>query len=251
MSIEKAKVHIYLNSLIYPTLKMQHKYLLFALSFCFLALVACKKTSIKKQAVQIQMRGDFVLSSDNPVGDYLSYSDVQLKVEGVRLVAKPEDGTDLIEYIRDFDQSLNLSLAQNNLVEELNFALPARKYNSIQLFFELDQSQNPALVVKGTFTDQGNQEPILIEFNNLDELEIKARQNGIEDELDFSNLSTLEGSLTLNPAFWTNTLAKQRLIMADRYLIDNIMTIYIDEQHNQQLYQTIVNRVDLKNYLEF
>lgn len=223
---------------------MRYLYMLFLIS----VLSACTKPPTNKVPVEIQMRKAIVESLPNK--EYLNYNAVELNLQRVILEASSE-GSEQIEYDRGFEETLELDFSQNAIEEELNFALPQKKYSSIKLFFELDESQGPALVVKGTFTDQGTQEPILIEFNDLEELELKARQNGAEEELDFSNISELEGSLTLNPAFWTNTLAKQRLIMADRYLIDNVMTIYIDEQHNQQLYQTIVNRVDLKNYLEF
>jgi hypothetical protein len=215
------------------------------------SIISCKKKDLNKTPVQLKIRTDFVGERTNGNTNFLRYDNLKLRISELRFVAEQVDG-EPIEFIRTFEQPLYLDFSQNDLVSQLEFALPARAYESIDLYFELDNDQQAGLVLEGSFSDQGNDEAVLIAFNTVDELHVKGRQNELEnEEISFTNLTEIEGRLTLNPAFWTRTFSKQNLIMADRQLVDNEMTIFIDEQNNQQLFQTIINRVDLKNYLEF
>ncbi len=219
------------------------------LATAFFLFTACEQTSSLKLPVGINMYTDF--NQDYNQGNYLKFNELTLRVKSVELIATRADA-ESIEYLRVFPSPVLINFSDLAVVEDLYFDLPAASYEQIDLYLELEDGLDPALEARGVFEDDQSTLAFRFQVHGSERLHIAAVQNGNSQiDLQDQEQSTVDARLYLDPVFWCRTLSKQNLKMADVQSLNNENVILISAQENPQLFQTVINRIDLKNYLEF
>lgn len=208
--------------------------------FCLLLLVvSCKKykkptavSFIAQQTEESVLQGKIQINSG-------TFRIVEFEFEGQR-----KRGDD-VEIEREWSDGVPLILNQTSALSEFQFQIPQGVFNTYNLELEVDEKNNePAIELCGAYTNSSSQLiPFKFRVNEKQVFELKGKDiEGQEMVLDADNPTT--SIIRFDIAYWFDVLSISQLENADLEYMDGEYVLLIDKNHNENLYDLIINRLN-------
>lgn len=143
------------------------------------------------------------------------------------------------------EQIAEIDVATGNTTPSLDAVeIPAGTYLSPNLGIELqDESDQPGMVIEGTYTDtEGNEVPLRFEFNSGEVFEAES------DQVELLEGSVATAQITFDPIFWFSDVTSEMLDGASR---DANGVIVISEISNAGIFDGVADKLDVATQATF
>lgn len=143
------------------------------------------------------------------------------------------------------EQIAEIDVATGNTTPSLDAVeIPAGTYLSPNLGIELqDESDQPGMVIEGTYTDTaGNQVSLRFEFNSGEVFEAES------DQVELEEGSVATAQITFDPVFWFSDVTSEMLDNAGR---DTNGVIVISETSNGEIFSNVADKLDVATQATF
>lgn len=218
------------------------KYFILILVGFFLALVGCKKNELKKPTdVTISIDINRNLSSEG----HLSFHDGYIRLASFSVEGVRQEGAD-VELSKEFEQGNLTYFSSSSPINNLNIDIPQGNYTDLDIAFNtFDDNDETTIRVEGLYTNQSNQTyPIIFEFASSESFSInsEADDGGFIIILDKNISSSV--LIKLDPVYWFDIVSYNLFDNASLIEVNGSMTIVVDENTNEDIYDLVVDRLD-------
>ncbi len=220
------------------------KLILPLLSLIFLGLLSCEKDDRDKATFQLEFEprtSNFVLN--NAPANSLEFTSGQIILESVEFETSSD--TDTLEMEFEIDAFITVDFATGATNPDLS-AIEIRpgRYTEIEIEIELwDQSDQPSIVLDGTWTDaEASSHPVKFMFYSGQDFSLE-----IEGDFTVEVNTTMIAQIKLDPAVWFSGVPPHLFASA---AFDNNGVIVISPDMNTGIYDMVENMIDLVSEVE-
>ena len=209
------------------------------LSFASLLLVGCKKSELKKPT-EVLFTVD--INKEPTMNGKLSFTDGQIVVRSLTFDGIRIKGDD-VYFEEEFEGGLITYLYNTN--SQLIFEVPQGSYTSIRIDFEAEQSGSEKIRINGSYKNSnGDVLPITVEVERIEFYDKIAKNAQGDTNIDLVAGNPTTAIIQLNPAFWFSTISSSQLDNASLTTIGGIATILINPDTNEDLYDSIEDKIN-------
>lgn len=229
-----------MHSVLFCIFMVMNRILLLVLIIGLLA--SCKKNELK-QPTDVSFKMD-INRSISPSGQLVFNSGTILlasfSVNGKRIEGDP------IAFNREFSSGLLVNFDANTAIPEIDFDLPQGTYEEVKIVFESVQDQNDvSIVARGNYTNNlGVNIPVIYQLVGTKKFEIESEDNSGTGSIVLDKNVNSVALIKLDPIHWFDILTNSQLENADLTNVDGVMTMLINKDVNENLYDLIENRID-------
>ena len=220
---------------------MKMKLLLFLAVPIFMA-VSCKKNQLKKPTdVTFNIDINRNQSSDGK----LVFTSGTINLSSFSVSGVRQEG-DPVSFSNSFSGGLLLNFSSTGTIAQLDYDIPQGVYTSLEVSFETYEGPGDVtIVVNGTFTNNvGTDIPVTFEFMSSESFEIES-EDAMNSGLVILDKDTPANALIkLDPIHWFDILSNNQLENATLTNVGGTMTLLINEEKNENLYDLLADRVD-------
>lgn len=161
-------------------------------------------------------------------------------VEGVR-----QEGAE-VELSKEFESGNLHYFSPSNPVSNLNIEIPQGNYTDLNIAFNtFDDTDDPTILVEGTYTNESNQNfPIIFEFLSSEYFSINSESDDSNSVIELDKDIYSSAFITLDPIYWFDLISTNAWDNADLVEINGDMTILINESNNSAIYDNVADRID-------
>lgn len=221
---------------------------IFIIGFIFLSIYSCEDKW--KQPASVSFLFQFNNSSTTSLIK-LDWGSVQLKklvINGNR-----NQGTKDITLEKNFDNYLQVDLSQSTANSVMQLDIPQGTYTKLNLSVDIVQTQNiPALMIKGKYVKSiGDTIPVRFEFSSGQTFTFTAKTKQGDNEIILIEGTPTTATIFLSPDYWFETIDKKTLDSAVLEKENGILTLLINKENNENIYQSVVTRITSGNLIIF
>lgn len=218
---------------------MKSRLLLFLIA---LAALGCKKNQLKQPTdVSFTIDINRTASSDGK----LVFNSGTIALASFDIEGKRQEG-DPISFTRNFSEGLTVNFDPNNPISEIQYDIPQGVYTELTISFEtFDDNGGSTITVLGTYTNnQGNPIPVIFEFMSSETFEIEGDDSVNSGLIVLDKDTPANAFVQLDPIHWFDILTNNQLENATLTNINGVMTLLINENVNDNLYDIMADRID-------
>ena len=209
--------------------------------FASLLPVGCKKSELKKPT-EVLFTVD--INKETTMNGNLSFTDGQIVVRSLTFDGIRIKGDD-VYFEEEFEGGLITSLSNTNTNSQLIFEIPQGSYTSIRIDFEAEQSDFEKIRINGSYKNSnGDVFPITVEVERIEFYDKIAKNAQGNSEIDLVAGNPTTAVIKLNPVFWFSTISSSQLDNASLTTIGGIATILINPDTNEDLYDSIEDKIN-------
>lgn len=219
----------------------QLTYIFTALALMF-TFGSCKKNQLKKPTdVNVIMD---INRADNTEGT-LSFNEGYIRIAEFEYIGTRQEGAP-IELSKEFEHGLVINFNAQNFVSELMGEIPQGNYTDLKIDFDTHEGvDQPTIEVKGTYTDGSSTNwPILFQFMSSETFVIKGEDDAGDDIILLDKDIAAFVNVQLDPIYWFDIISQNMLDNANKYDVDGIQTIVVNEELNGDIYDLLADRID-------
>jgi hypothetical protein len=204
-------------------------------------LQACETTDdVLKQPTGIDF--NFGFTTNSALSGAVRFESGSLTLSRFSFEGERVQGDDAY-FEKDFSDGLTIGIFNGD--PALNFEIPQGTYNRIEVEFELQSAGSQSLELRGSFTDDdGESYPLVLKLGNYYYLEVEANRNQSGGEINLLDDQRYSAEIQLNPAHWFRELDEDDLEDAEIINYQGQPTLLISEQHNEELWDEIIDDLD-------
>ncbi|WP_225000383.1 hypothetical protein [Cesiribacter sp. SM1] len=212
------------------------------------SMFACGEDDVApQQTAQVNMSFNTVNTSSASAGERvlagnsLAFTSGFITIREIQFEA--ESATDSVEV--DLEQITVIDFATGISTPDISgLTIPAGTYNEVEVEIELqDDSDEPAVVLNGTYTDaNGVKHPVRFEFNSGETFEVEK-----EGAITFAGGESILAQVTFDPNVWFIEVTDEDLSLAAK---DAQGVIVISETQNTDIYESAAEGLDLATEVE-
>ncbi len=216
------------------------KNILFFLLFVFLVF-GCQKSKLKKPT-EVAFKIDINKSTSSDGRLFFTDGKIWLssfKVDGTRQKGEP------ISFTRTFTSGLSVDFSSNS-ISDLKYDIPQGVYTDLDIRFQIVKNNNNySLCVNGKYMDNNsNLIPLRFEFNSNDTFEIEGEGDDGSKTIVLDKDIPLNSLIKLDPIYWFDIVPLSMLENANKVNLNGQLTILINENNNEDIYDLVVDRID-------
>lgn len=150
-----------------------------------------------------------------------------------------------VEFTREYENGLKTTFTSDQAVEAFQFQIPQGNYNHISIEFETFEGFGEnSLVVEGSYQNsEGRRYPLVFALGSSESFEIEAESYSDGNQIIVKKEAPVSAFIKLNPVHWFKNIPLSLLDEADVVLWDEVPTIVISEEVNEELYDLIEDRL--------
>jgi opacity protein-like surface antigen len=182
-------------------------------------------------------------TSQRTLANGLEFTDGIITLSEIRFEAEAD--VDSLEIEFELEQQTVLDFATGTTNPDISgISIPAGTYEEVEIEIELfDESDEPGVVLNGTFTYNGEAHPVRFEFNSGETFEVEMEGNVV-----LSDGTNALAQITLDPHVWFASVTANQLAAAER---DANGVIVISESVNSDIFEIAADGLDLATDVEF
>lgn len=220
------------------------KYLLIILLVFF---SSCQEEDEFKVPVDVQFSLELIQENNSKI----QFSEIELAIESFSFEGEREQSED-VEFSKEYEPGLRISANPSTIIEEFDMTIPQGIYTSIAISMETAYSeQNPGLVLKGLYQLPTGNIPVIISLTNQVYLEMEAENEFGNKEIIIKSESPPSALIRFNPVSWFQSVPQAMLMDADKIDQNDGSIIYISEEHNEDIFEILMTRIDNDAIINF
>lgn len=207
-----------------------------------LALVGCKKNQLKKPTdvtfnidINRNQSSDGKLVFTSGTINLASFS-----VEGTRQEGDP------VSFSNSFSGGLLLNFSSSGIIPQLDYDIPQGVYTSLAVSFDTYEGPGGVtIVVNGIYTNNSSVDiPVTFEFLSSESFEIESEDDVNSGVVVLDKDIPANALIKLDPIHWFDILSNNQMENATLTDVGGTMTLLINEDKNENLYDLLADRVD-------
>lgn len=214
---------------------------LFLFLFVGVALIGCKKNQLKKPTdVSFKLTINKDLSSNGK----LVFTSGTFWLSEFDVAGTRQEG-DPIAFSKSFPGGLAINFS-SNAISELDFDIPQGVYTNLEVEFDaLESSGGISLVVNGTYVNNSMTNiPVRFEFMSAETFAIEGEDYAGSSTIVLDKDVPLSALIELDPIYWFDIVPANMLENATLTDVEGTMTLLINENVNEDIYDLLADRVD-------
>jgi hypothetical protein len=201
----------------------------------------CRKNELK-QATDVAFKLD--VNRDISPNGTIVFTGGTIVLASFNIEGERQEG-DPINFSREYASGLSVNFDPVSAVQEIDFDLPQGVYTSLEIEFETFGDGVNSIVVLGTYTNMNSDEiPLRFEFPASETFSISAESDSGADLIVLDADTPSSALIELDPIYWFDIVPVNMLENADLINLQGVMTLLINENENDDIYDLIVDRVD-------
>lgn len=181
-------------------------------------------------------------AKNNNLVNTLTFTSGTITLTQIQFEVESDEG-DSVEV--NIEQTVNIDFATGGTTPDLSsLVLPVGTFVESRVELELlDDTNNPSVVIEGTFVDGNNQShPILFEFNSGESFEVER-----EGMITFDTNMNVIAEVTFDPIVWFAGVSRTMLEGATK---NNSGIIVISSTSNSDIFDIVADGLDLATEIE-
>ncbi len=221
----------------------------FILFFC--GLVSCGKKW--KETTEV----NFIFEINDESNGYIQFDEGYIILQDLGFSGDREQGKKDVDFEQNYynqGEVAKVSLAgTSNNSYPVEFDIPQGTYTSINIQIEtfIQQGDEYAILLTGTFINDTNNIPLRFEFNQEISFTIRAETQNGNGDIVFVEDKPAEATVILDPIYWFGTVSKNMLENASIKNIQGTPTLVINHAYNSNIYDMVVGRITDGNKVIF
>jgi hypothetical protein len=222
------------------------KTILGLISIALVALISCEKDNSGEPTLRLEFKpvtSGVTLKNANVAANNVSFTSGHFILESVEF--ELESDTDSLEMEFEINSYITVDFATGKTNPDLSFVrLRPGRYTEMEIEFELwDQTNQPAIVLNGSWTDEaGTHHPVRFEFDSGQEFSVEIEGDFVVDEN-----TSMVAEITLDPGIWFSGVSKHAFYSATK---NNEGVIVISSEENEEIYDIVKDMMDLVSEVE-
>ncbi|XOV67881.1 MAG: hypothetical protein ACFHU9_01660 [Fluviicola sp.] len=216
--------------------------LLLLLAIPIFIAASCKKNQLKKPTdVTFNIDINRNQSTDGKlvfIGGTINLA--SFSVKGTRQEGDP------ISFSNSFSGGLLLDFSSTGTISQLDYDIPQGIYTSLEVNFETYEGPGDiTIVVNGIYTNNGGTDiPVIFEFMSSESFEIESEDDVNSGVVVLDKDTPANAIIKLDPIHWFDILSNNQMENATLTNVGGTMTLLINEDKNENLYDLLADRVD-------
>lgn len=216
--------------------------IIFFLSLSVLLIVGCKKNELKKPT---DVSFNIDINRNESTDGKLVFTSGTINLSSFNVNGVRQEG-DPIAFSNSFPQGLIVNFNSTGTISELDYDIPQGVYTSLEVSFETHEGPGGVtIVVNGIYSNNGGTDiPVMFEFLSSESFEIES-EDGVNSGLVVLDKDTPANAIIqLDPIHWFDILSNNQMENATLTNVGGTMTLLINEENNENLYDLLADRVD-------
>ena len=220
-------------------MKMKLILLLFLSAFLILG---CKKNQLKKPT---DVTFNIDINRNQSTNGKLIFNGGTINLASFNVEGTRQEG-DPVSFSKSFSEGVLLNFSSTGTIAQLDFDIPQGVYTSLAVSFETFEGPGGiTIVVNGIYKNNSNADiPVTFEFLSSESFEIECEDKVNSGVVVLDKDTPANAIIKLDPIYWFEILSNNQLENANLTNIGGTMTLLINEENNENLYDLLVGRVD-------
>lgn len=207
-----------------------------------LTFVSCKKSQLK-QPTDVSVKMDINRSSSTQ--GHLSFDAGYIRlasfgVSGVRQEGGP------VDLETEFPGGKIINFSPTLTIADLALEIPQGNYTSLEIEMDTHEGDDePTIEVSGTYTNQSSQSiPIIFQFMSSETFSVSGEADDGDPIIMLDKDTPATSFIVFNPIYWFDIVTINALENANLVDVQGTMTILINDETNESIYDIMADRVD-------
>lgn len=156
-----------------------------------------------------------------------------------------KQGTKNVSFVKNYDGGLTIPLVSSKTSSDILFDIPQGTYTEMNFKIKLkDFNNNPSITLNGTYINTLSVSvPLIFNLNADENIETAPRSSNGGTEIILIENKPAQVNIDLNPYYWFQTISQVLLENADLTDVGGVMTIIINKDNNEDIYNSVVGRI--------
>ena len=207
-----------------------------------IGLNSCKKNQLKKPT-DVSVKMDINRATSNEGHLVFDQGYIRLasyEVSGIRQEGGP------VNLESEFPGGKVINFSPTLEISDLSQEIPQGNYTSLEIEFDTHEGNDePTIEVSGTYTNQSSQAfPIIFQFMSSETFAVSGEADSGDPIIMLDKDTPATNFIVFDPIYWFDVITNNAWSNANLSNVQGTMTILINEENNETIYDNVADRVD-------